>query len=165
MIVKGPPDVQFQQSVAPGEGTHYMMVTTLIARFMGQAWGPSGADRTQVGPMLVPWTLLSGYMCSAISTPPPFFRSLENLSSFNPYIWAKVRKMSYFDPFFFNLAKCIVSTPFLVLCNISSQRSSPVQVTPNHYLHTHFSDHSSLRMWVQNHFVALLQQRNEYLVS
>ena len=34
--------------------------TTLIARFMGPTWGPSGADRTQVGPMLVPWTLLSG---------------------------------------------------------------------------------------------------------
>ena len=36
----------------------YGMVT-LIARFMGQTWGPSGADRTQVGPMLAPWTLLS----------------------------------------------------------------------------------------------------------
>ena len=34
--------------------------STLIARFMGPTWGPSGADRTQVGPMLVPWTLLSG---------------------------------------------------------------------------------------------------------
>ena len=32
----------------------------LIARFMGPTWGPSGADRTQVGPMLSPWTLLSG---------------------------------------------------------------------------------------------------------
>ena len=26
----------------------------LIARFMGPTWGPSGADRTQVGPMLAP---------------------------------------------------------------------------------------------------------------
>ena len=26
--------------------------TTLIARFIGPTWGPSGADRTQVGPML-----------------------------------------------------------------------------------------------------------------
>ena len=34
---------------------------TLIARFMGPTWGPSGADGTQVGPMLAPWTLLSGY--------------------------------------------------------------------------------------------------------
>ena len=31
-----------------------------MARFMGPTWGPSGADRTQVGPMLTPWTLLSG---------------------------------------------------------------------------------------------------------
>ena len=27
---------------------------------MGPTWGPSGADRTQVGPMLAPSTLLSG---------------------------------------------------------------------------------------------------------
>ena len=26
----------------------------------GPTWGPSGADRTRVGPMLAPWTLLSG---------------------------------------------------------------------------------------------------------
>ena len=35
--------------------------TTLIARFMGSTWGPSGADRTQVGPTFAPWTLLSGH--------------------------------------------------------------------------------------------------------
>ena len=38
------------------------MEYTPIARFMGPIWGPSGADRTQVGPMLAPWTLLSGYL-------------------------------------------------------------------------------------------------------
>ena len=32
----------------------------LIARFMGPTWGPTGDDRIQVGPMLAPWTLLSG---------------------------------------------------------------------------------------------------------
>ena len=36
---------------------------TLITRFMGPIWGPSGADRTQMGPMLAPWTLLSGLLC------------------------------------------------------------------------------------------------------
>ena len=39
-------------------------IISLIARFMGPTWGPSGAERaerTQVGPMLAPWTLLSGY--------------------------------------------------------------------------------------------------------
>ena len=30
----------------------------LVARFMGSSWGPTGADRTQVGPMLAPWTLV-----------------------------------------------------------------------------------------------------------
>ena len=34
-----------------------------IARFMGPIWGPSGADKTQVGPMLAPWILLSGMSC------------------------------------------------------------------------------------------------------
>ena len=36
---------------------------SLIARFLGPTWGPSGPDRTQVGPMLAPWTLLSGMGC------------------------------------------------------------------------------------------------------
>ena len=31
-----------------------------IAKLMGPTWGPSGSCRTQMGPMLVPWTLLSG---------------------------------------------------------------------------------------------------------
>ena len=29
-------------------------ISSLIARLMGTTWGPSGADRTQVGPMLAP---------------------------------------------------------------------------------------------------------------
>ena len=33
---------------------------TKIARFMGPTWGPPGDDRTQVGPMLAPRTLLLG---------------------------------------------------------------------------------------------------------
>ena len=37
-------------------------IVTLIARFTGPTWGPSGAGRNQVGPMLAPWTLLSGYI-------------------------------------------------------------------------------------------------------
>ena len=38
---------------------HYCLMTQ-IAIFMGPTWGPPGADRTQVSPMLAPWTLLSG---------------------------------------------------------------------------------------------------------
>ena len=36
---------------------------SLIARFMGPTWVLSGADRTQVGPMVATWTLLSGVEC------------------------------------------------------------------------------------------------------
>ena len=40
----------------------FLHTYTPIARFMGPTWGPSGADRTQVGPMLAPWILLSEYI-------------------------------------------------------------------------------------------------------
>ena len=45
----------------------YTMETSLIARFMGPTWGPSGADRTQVGPMLAPWSLLSGLLTQQLT--------------------------------------------------------------------------------------------------
>ena len=43
--------------------------TTLMARFIGPTWGPSGADRTQVSPMLAPWTLLSGQFWDMVTRP------------------------------------------------------------------------------------------------
>ena len=39
---------------------HQLNHTTHWTLNMGPTWGPSGADRTRVGPMLAPWTLLSG---------------------------------------------------------------------------------------------------------
>ena len=62
---------------APGDDNIYFMETrgfqcivtveyrfnlqcTQIARFMWPTWVPPGAGRTQVGPWLAPWTLLSG---------------------------------------------------------------------------------------------------------
>ena len=48
---------------------------TLIARFMGPTCGPSGADRAQVGPMLAPWTLLSGDISQ--SPLPSFWRNIK----------------------------------------------------------------------------------------
>ena len=44
--------------------TWHADISALITRFMGPIWGPSGSDRTQVGPMLAPWTLLSGLVFS-----------------------------------------------------------------------------------------------------
>ena len=35
-------------------------ITSQKAKFMGPIWGPPGSCRPQMGPMLAPWTLLSG---------------------------------------------------------------------------------------------------------
>ena len=56
----------------------HQMETSLIARFMGSIWGPSGVERTQVGPLLAPWTLLSGLfrvtgpLCGEFTVPGEF---------------------------------------------------------------------------------------------
>ena len=41
-------------------GRCHLCMGTIIAKFLGPTWSPSGADRTQVGPMLAPGILLSG---------------------------------------------------------------------------------------------------------
>ena len=38
----------------------YCSKTTQIGKFMGPTWGPPGSCWPQLGPMLAPWTLLSG---------------------------------------------------------------------------------------------------------
>ena len=42
---------------------------TQIAKFMGPTWGPPGFCRPQMGPMLAPWTLLSGKCLTRICHP------------------------------------------------------------------------------------------------
>ena len=37
-----------------------LVIRTQIAKFMGPTWGPPGYCRPQMGPILAPWTLLSG---------------------------------------------------------------------------------------------------------
>ena len=37
-----------------------LSIPSQIAKYMGPTWGPPGSFRPQVGPMLAPWTLLSG---------------------------------------------------------------------------------------------------------
>ena len=47
----------------------WMTKLALIARFMGSTWGPHGTDRTQMGPILAPLTLLSGSYKSLVTNP------------------------------------------------------------------------------------------------
>ena len=44
-------------------------ITPQIAKFMGPTWGPPGTCRPQMGPMLAPWTLLSGTFSSGLNDP------------------------------------------------------------------------------------------------
>ena len=37
-------------------------IYTQIAKPMGPTWGPTGSCRPKMGPMMAPWTLLSGYV-------------------------------------------------------------------------------------------------------
>ena len=53
----------------------------LIARLMRSTWGPSGADMTLVGPILAPWTLLSGCICLCC---PDWFRFLLSNDLMHP---------------------------------------------------------------------------------
>ena len=41
-------------------GLLVMLVLSQIAKLMGPTWGPPGSCRPQMGPILAPWTLLSG---------------------------------------------------------------------------------------------------------
>ena len=40
--------------------THVSSISPQISRFIGPTWGPPGSCWPQMGPMLAPWTLLSG---------------------------------------------------------------------------------------------------------
>ena len=54
-------------------------MSSIIARFMGPKWGPSGADRTQVGPMVDTWALLLGLLSNR--------RQSITRTSHNPVRW------------------------------------------------------------------------------
>ena len=57
---------------------------------MGLTWGPPGADRTQVGPMLAPWILLSGYR----QTTPSPIRFGARITRTNPWWLTRIFNMA-----------------------------------------------------------------------
>ena len=44
---------------------------------MGPTWGPPGSYRSQMGPVLAPWTLLSGLLTHIYVMQPPWFNTLR----------------------------------------------------------------------------------------
>ena len=79
---------------------------SLIARLMGPTWGPSGAGRNQVGPILAPWTLLSGFLKHVLkfellySTPVLVFAAV----SCQINVWSCIQKLRNYICFFFCLS-------------------------------------------------------------
>ena len=57
--------------------SHCQSVWSQIARFMGPTWGPSGSCRPKLGPILAPWTLLSGV----------WYGDITHCGLVTPYIW------------------------------------------------------------------------------
>ena len=63
------------------QADHFVVCDKIIpiTRFMGPTWGPSGADRTQVDPMLAPWILLS--RCSLVKKIRNLFTKCDHVHS------------------------------------------------------------------------------------
>ena len=68
------------------------MSSSLIARFIGPTWDPSGADRTQVGSMLASWILLSALLINSCLTMPSQAckYTIPNILYSGTRIWAYV---------------------------------------------------------------------------
>ena len=91
----------------------YVKPLSLITRFMRPTWGQTLADRTQVGPMLARWILLSGLHCREL-----WWVSLKTLQWFwQVWILLQILKITEFIRLSFlsrtvHMAHCV---PFLCL--------------------------------------------------
>ena len=81
----------------------------LIVRFMGPTCGPSGTDRTQVGPFLTPWILLSGLIIVSVAW---YLKNIlyKNTTHTEHFIWTidTNMKSSTYDI-------CIIYTYYLLM--------------------------------------------------
>ena len=90
---------------------HYQaMWAPLIARFMGPSWGPSGADKTQVDPMLAPWTLLSGTALEG--------KLCSHLLKCLRQCWVNSRWIGDFSQFSFLYIRVSVCTDIVTILNM-----------------------------------------------
>ena len=67
--------------------------TTQIAKFMGPTWGSPGSCWPQIGPMLAPWTLLSGNLTQVFPVPLPLrwwyheHEAHNNILPYTIFLW------------------------------------------------------------------------------
>ena len=96
---------------------------------MGTTWGPSGADRTQVAPMLAPWTLLSGTGVLTNSL-------LEDICRYKDY--------SLIVYFLLNYLNCCMNVVILLSKNYSSSKQK--------YKDTKFHNKLKKILWINDWF-------------
>ena len=108
--------------------------TSLIVRFMGPTWGPLGADRAHMGPMVATWTLLSGmvnYCCEISllvilqcyplqpSRPNPAYDIQHRcLTGYKHTIWCQIVQPIYFRVYLFKI-QLIIRFALILLAAIS----------------------------------------------
>ena len=101
-----------------------------IARFIGSTWGPTGGGRTQVGPMLAPWTLLSWvfhYTWRALQM--SFRASLFSRMKFTPRFYGRLcakheaadRTVCTYHPWIYKLMKTNMQSSPSVMKHQSGQ--------------------------------------------
>ena len=86
---------------------------------MGPTWGPPASCRSQVGPMLAPWTLLSGYVIHTLLTRlvyTVYFQSPQWNNNIIDLLWRHVSFyfMYFYIPFIYMLC---LSGPVITRCN------------------------------------------------
>ena len=84
--------------------TYALYSTTQIAKFMGPTWDPSGSCWLQMGPMLAPWTLLSGCISHKIS-----LESLQILPTQAEVRMYVAKKRESYTASFFPTVLCVIN--------------------------------------------------------
>ena len=98
-----------------------------ITKLMGPTWGPSGSCRPQTGPMLSPWTFLSGVPCLYNAWPLVYKATLWRKRG-GQYLPHNNRFINYYNlHWFWSKQNCTSEITYL---NIRSN-SKPQYVIPN----------------------------------
>ena len=99
--------LQFAQYICVSMWCESIMLSyfiSLITKFMGPTWSPPGSCRPQMGPILAPWTLLSGILWLQVdmieqSTTPWFIticcNSKQRKAWWITYVCAKLQKAMF----------------------------------------------------------------------
>ena len=92
---------------------HWIHITSQIAKFMGPTRGPPGSCQPQMGPMLAPWTVLSGLFTHI---PEGYLNNtvqprLPNECQKPPSIWVKLS-----GPYHITTWQCM--TRMHIFCNV-----------------------------------------------